>query len=97
LLPRPIALVVTQLCDAATSAAGTAAPEIIHGPPLWFHFAGQQHHVVQVWGPERIETGWWRGRPVGRDYFRIETTAGRRFWLFRRLRDEKWFLQGMFE
>ena len=70
---------------------------MIYGPPLWFHFAGQQHHVAQVWGPERIETGWWRGRPVGRDYFRVETTAGRRFWLFRRLRDEKWFLQGMFE
>jgi protein ImuB len=100
LLPRPIVLAVTQLCGAsvsANSAAATAAPPIIYGPPLWFHFAGQQHHVAQVWGPERIETGWWRGRPVGRDYFRVETIAGRRFWLFRRLRDEKWFLQGMFE
>ncbi len=99
LLPRPIALAVTQLCGAAVPAASadeTPAP-IIHGPPLWFHFAGQQHRVAQVWGPERIETGWWRGRPVGRDYFRVETTAGRRFWLFRRLRDEKWFLHGMFE
>ncbi len=100
LLPRPIALAVTQLCGAGVSVASageTPAPQIIHGPPLWFHFAGQQHHVAQVWGPERIETGWWRGQPVGRDYFRVETTAGRRFWLFRRLRDEKWFLHGMFE
>ena len=100
LLPRPMALAVTQLCGASVSAAAageTPAPQIIHGPPLWFHFAGQQHHVAQVWGPERIETGWWRGRPVGRDYFRVETTAGRRFWLFRRLRDEKWFLHGPFE
>jgi protein ImuB len=100
LLPRPIALAVTQLYGAAVpavSADGTPAPPVIHGPPLWFHFAGRQHHVAQIWGPERIETGWWRGRPVGRDYFRVETTAGHRFWLFRRLRDEKWFLQGMFE
>ena len=100
LLPRSIALAVTQLCGASVFSAenaAAAAPPIMYGPPLWFHFAGQQHHVAQVWGPERIETGWWRGQPVGRDYFRVETTAGRRFWLFRRLRDEKWFLQGMFE
>ena len=53
--------------------------------------------VVQSWGPERIETGWWRGRPVGRDYYGVETASAARFWLFRRLRDGKWFLHGMFE
>ena len=62
-----------------------------------FHFGGQQHHVACSWGPERIETGWWRGQTVGRDYFRVETAAGRRFWLYRRLRDQQWFLHGMFE
>ncbi len=83
LLLRPLPLVATSIVPG--------------GPPLGFHFAGQQHRIVKTWGPERIETGWWRGRPVGRDYFRVETTAGHRFWLFRRLRDEKWFLHGMFE
>jgi protein ImuB len=83
LLPRPLALRATSI-----------APD---GPPLGFHFAGQQHDLAQTCGPERIETGWWRGRPVGRDYFRVETVAGRRFWLFRRLRDGKWFLHGVFE
>ncbi len=85
--PRPLRLLPRPLPLAATS----------DGPPLRFHITGQQHHVAQAWGPERIETGWWRGRPVGRDYFRVETTAGRRFWLFRRLRDGKWFLHGTFE
>ena len=47
--------------------------------------------------PERIQTGWWRGRTVGRDYYRVETACGRRFWLFRRLRDGRWFLHGAFE
>ena len=62
-----------------------------------FRCAGRQQRIARCWGPERIETGWWRGRPVGRDYYRVETAAGRRFWLFRRLRDGHWFLHGMFE
>ncbi len=65
--------------------------------PLWFRLDGREHRVARHWGPERIETGWWRGRAVGRDYFRVETAAGCRYWLFRRLRDGKWFLHGVFE
>jgi hypothetical protein len=34
---------------------------------------------------------------VGRDYYRVATTTGRRFWLFRRLGDGEWFVQGVFE
>lgn len=83
LLSRPIALVATSV-----------VPE---GPPLRFHLAHREHQIAHTWGPERIETGWWRGRTVGRDYYRIETTAGRRFWLFRRLRDGRWFIHGMFQ
>ena len=45
-------------------------------------------------GPERIETGWWRGHTIGRDYYCVETAAGHRYWLFRRLRDGRWFLHG---
>ena len=88
--PRPLRLLPRPLALAATS----IAPD---GPPLGFHFAGQKHQIAESWGPERIETGWWRGQLVGRDYFRVETAAGNRFWLFRRLRDGKWFLHGTFE
>jgi protein ImuB len=66
------------------------------GPPIQFHLHGC-HRVARVWGPERIQTGWWRGRYVQRDYYRIETTTGIRFWLFRRLSDAKWFLHGAFD
>ena len=66
-------------------------------PPPHFHWQHMEHRVAHAWGPERIETGWWRGRPVGRDYWHIETSTGSRLWLFRRLRDEQWFLQGTFE
>jgi protein ImuB len=81
LAKRPIALPLASL-----------VPE---GPPLGFEFGGH-HRVAHVWGPERIETGWWRGQGVGRDYYRVETASGRRFWLFRRLRDGRWFLHGSF-
>jgi len=66
------------------------------GPPIQFHLHGC-HRVTRVWGPERIQTGWWRGRYVQRDYYRIETATGIRFWLFRRLFDAKWFLHGVFD
>ena len=67
------------------------------GPPIQFRRAGRVHAIARHWGPERIETGWWRGRSAWRDYYRVETTEGRRFWLYRRHRDGRWFLHGLFE
>ncbi len=61
------------------------------------HFEGEKHRLVGSWGPERIETGWWRGRQIARDYYRVETAAGRRLWLFRRLDDGRWFAHGAFD
>ena len=29
--------------------------------------------------------------------YRVETTEGYRFWLFRRLSDDRWFLHGWFD
>lgn len=67
-----------------------------HGPPIRFHWHGL-HTVARHWGPERIQTGWWRGHYVQRDYYRVETEVGRRFWLFRNLPDDDWFLHGVFD
>jgi len=83
LLPQPVALSVLS-----------AAPG---GRLFQFRLGGRRHEVAKGWGPERIETGWWRGRPIWRDYYRVETTGGRRFWLFRTAIDRRWFLHGMFE
>ncbi len=69
------------------------APE---GAPARFRWRRREHVVGQAWGPERIETGWWRGRYVRRDYYRVETLLGERYWLFRRRRDGRWFLHGAF-
>ncbi|MGE3808518.1 MAG: hypothetical protein AB7K24_27960 [Gemmataceae bacterium] len=67
------------------------------GPPIRFYWQGEEHSIVQSWGPERLETGWWRQRYVRRDYYRVETSTGQRFWLYRRLDDGQWFVHGCFE
>jgi protein ImuB len=67
------------------------------GPPVAFHWQRRRHAVARHWGPERIETGWWRRGLVRRDYYRVETDAGCRFWLFRDLTDGAWYLHGSFE
>jgi protein ImuB len=66
------------------------------GPPVWFGLAGEKHEVVGQAGPERIEAGWWRGKTVRRDYWRVVTASGQRFWVFRQLENGRWFLHGEF-
>ena len=64
-------------------------------PPVRFRCGGEIHEVAVAHGPERIETAWWRGPIVRRDYYVVETQSGARFWLFRRLKDGVWFLHGV--
>ena len=48
-------------------------------------------------GPERIETGWWDGRDVRRDYYVATAQSGVRLWIYReRARDGGWWLHGVF-
>lgn len=67
------------------------------GPPASFHWQNQRYVVTRHWGPERIETGWWRGNTVRRDYYRVETDAELRYWLFRELRSQRWYLHGQYD
>jgi len=83
-----------RIAVVAAMVVGETGPE---GPPARFRIANTDHVVGRCWGPERIETGWWRGASVRRDYYRVETTAGLRFWLFRCRRQGEWFLHGMFD
>jgi protein ImuB len=69
--------------------------EAVDGVPVSFRWHGW-HAVARCWGPERIETGWWRTGLIRRDYYRVETAAGRRLWLFRELDGSEWFLHGSF-
>lgn len=69
---------------------------VVAGPPKVFHWRGEKFDVRKTWGPERIQAGWWRGRYERRDYYRVETDNGNRFWLFRH-GDGTWFLHGIFD
>lgn len=99
-LPPPLAeygALDRPLCLLARPAALQTVSIVPDGPPICFHWRGRRHTVTRHWGPERIETGWWRRERAVRDYYRVETSEGRRYWLFRRRRDERWFLHGGFE
>ncbi|MEP4380504.1 MAG: DNA polymerase Y family protein [Alphaproteobacteria bacterium] len=83
-------------------------------PPVLFRWRGHTHRITRAEGPERIEPEWWRQPETGgntnvldrdtRDYYRVEDTDGRRFWLYREgLYDRisadtppRWFLHGLF-
>jgi protein ImuB len=67
------------------------------GPPVRFWHERREQRIARHWGPERIETAWWRGRIVCRDYYRVETITGQGYWLFRERRKGGWFLHGAFE
>jgi protein ImuB len=51
-------------------------------------------------GPERIESGWWDGRDVRRDYYVVQTPGGSRAWIFRDHRrgtdDGEWWSARLF-
>jgi protein ImuB len=62
------------------------------------------HQVAEAQGPERIAPEWWRRTgEAERDYYMVEDTAGRRFWLYRAGLYERgdgpaptWFVHGVF-
>lgn len=89
-LPRPLWLANPE---PLRQVAGAPSSD----PPDRFLFQSALHHIRHAWGPERIETGWWKGRSIRRDYYRVETDQGYRFWIFRRISDGSWFLHGCFE
>jgi protein ImuB len=82
LLPRPLPIRVIS-----------KAPD---GPPTWFSCRGREYTVSAAWGPERIETAWWRGPDIRRDYFRLETETGEQFWVYHNFDDQRWYLHGVF-
>jgi protein ImuB len=79
-----------------------ATPE---GVPRQFRWRGSQHVITRSEGPERIAPEWWRERSTVRlrDYYRIESARGARYWIYRngvagdgRGSAPEWFLHGMF-
>jgi protein ImuB len=92
--------------------------ELPAGPrPLWLlaepepladYLRGTRTPPVLTDGPEKIESGWWEGRDVCRDYYVARTGAGQVLWLFREAPslpagaagastgDAAWYVHGIF-
>lgn len=70
--------------------------------PLWLLRAPERlphgyAGLQLIEGPERIETGWWDGHDVARDYYVARDAAGAQLWVFReRLPPHDWCLHGVF-
>ena len=63
-----------------------AVAELPDHPPRLFVWRNQRHRIVRADGPERIHGEWWRSEAevnLVRDYYRVETADGARYWLFR--------------
>ena len=95
---RPLRLLVRPL--AIDPLAGEAVPAE-RRLPARFRIAGRNRVVGRHWGPERIETRWWAGAMIRRDYFRLElrdeATGGPWAWIYQDLRTGGWRLHGWFE
>jgi len=53
--------------------------------------------ITIISGPERIESYWWSGKDVRRDYYIALEKNGSRLWIYRERGDENnWFLHGYF-
>lgn len=79
--------------------------EVPDGPPRRFRWRRQTHDITAFEGPERIAAEWWKrrdGAGLTRDYYRVEDSQGRRFWLFRHglygteKTNPDWYLHGLF-
>ena len=83
------------------------ATELPEGPPMNFRWRRALYRVTRAEGPERIAPEWWRQQQgqedaPTRDYFRIEDSDGRRYWLYRQglygtgQPAPRWFMHGVF-
>lgn len=90
--------------------SSAAMPSGVPERPLWLLPVPQRLRVRQgqPWhegvltaesGPERIETGWWDGAEVQRDYYTVRRADGVRLWIYRErgeMAPGSWWLHGIF-
>jgi len=92
-LPRP-----SRLLDPPEPVVATAL--LPDHPPALFIWRHVRHKVIRADGPERITSEWWLGgeQKTVRDYYRLETDQGGRYWIFRdapAIDGGRWWLHGL--
>jgi protein ImuB len=94
---------VHELCLTAASKAESGTSDQGMPRPVWLldePLPLPQPEILQ--GPERIETGWWDGKGVARDYYVARQShgalqsPGARLWVFQERQSKRWYLHGVF-
>ncbi|HEY7671351.1 MAG TPA: DNA polymerase Y family protein [Gammaproteobacteria bacterium] len=82
------------------ASAPSAPPSLGTARPLWILPSPVRLRAVsaEIDGtmPERIESGWWDGGDIGRDYYAISTGRGQRLWIYKDHATRGWYLHGLF-
>lgn len=99
----------TQQLNYTDSKANSPAAAVANNPrPFWLLDepiqlalrSGKLYHrrsITLISGPERIESYWWSGRDIRRDYYIARERGGSRLWIFRERSGERhWYLHGYF-
>jgi protein ImuB len=99
LLARPEPLTLPE----GAPVPGQGAPRHRATPPDSFRWRRRDFRARAATGPERIAPEWWLDDPAWRsgvrDYWRVETDAGLRLWLFHAhgaATSGGWFCHGLF-
>lgn len=98
-----------QVCEPGNGGtAGEFPPQSPSARPLWLLHCPQPLREIAsipchngpltlLAGPERIESGWWDGNDVARDYFIARNPAQSLLWVYRERRGSgRWYLHGLF-
>ena len=105
---EPLATAASASASASAGAAAALLPWSAPRRPLWLLAAPRPLEEIRgmprsdgvlelVQGPERIETGWWDGADIERDYYVARNPRGAWLWIFReRTAPHTWFLHGLF-
>jgi protein ImuB len=99
---------VAQLESTAGGRERRDCVELMAARPLWMLLEPQplkvadhapRYRGVLIFeaGPERIETGWWDGKDIARDYYIARDERGARLWIYQERRaPHGWFWHGIF-
>jgi protein ImuB len=82
-------------CVAGQEVRPTPGPQ----RPLWLlprPIPCREGRLVLKSGPERIESGWWDGVDVARDYYVAQDGMGSRLWVYCDRVSGEWFVHGLF-
>lgn len=97
---RAMPTALSSHITANDSASFSGSPQQNAPRPIWLlprpiPLRGTPARILS--GPERVETGWWDGGDVRRDYYIVETDQGQRAWAYCAAgHRDGWMLHGWF-